>query len=107
RMSRLVLSTQLVGKPSPILFQLLKSFLSAIPGLPSRVAVASFSLKLARLEGVLPPDDEPPPGFFREELPFLSMLTHAKNFSELVGLGEREDFLERAILYVHRVLEDK
>jgi DNA repair protein RecO len=84
-----ILQSQMVEKPAPDLYKLLKYYLERL-GLAKdpRALAASFRLKILNHEGLLNLDEEQHEGqlnrhFFPDELTLIAQLTNTRSFAEL------------------------
>lgn len=80
---RTVYMSQMIGRPAPMLYQLLLHYLEKIPlTVDPSVIVASFKLKTLRHEGVLPVDFESME-VSNEEIEILRLLTYSQKYQEI------------------------
>lgn len=92
---RSLLASQLPGKPSPLLYELLQSYLHKIPRFSNPfVLAASFMLKLLAHDGLLSSSFENLP-CSPEEYETLSFLTQSRSFSDLEAVSLSSSLLSR------------
>lgn len=91
RMTRALLTSQLPGKASPLLYALFRSYLGALPSFPApEVVSASFQLKLLRHEGILHLSS-----FSKGDQELLQLLAFATNLPLLRSLSPPPGLLEQ------------
>lgn len=100
---KLLLRTQLPGKPSPQLYDLTKAFLARIQNSPSpQSLLASFLLKFLKAEGLFLWTQQRPPGFNFEEWSLVEVLAGSRSFQEIeskqVDLGLAEKIRDRLVV---------
>ena len=90
---RSLLRSQLVEKPSPLLYQLFLSYLDQLTHyIEPRILVASFQLKILRHDGLLG-DEEP--FFSDDEKDLVHSLAFCRSFKELKSLSFNLEFNQK------------